>query len=226
MSPKLRHIPLKAKHIIGGFALLALLTTGLAPLESCSWANQEDLGVDQHIARGEEERDPLPGELVMKTLMEDSIRNSQKLEIKKNMARIIGEYRSRFKEEYFNGYFLTDFNEDGLPELWIKVGNYRDNAKLELYYPMPDGTLRKSDVFAEPGQYFIGDNYMMQVVGSGPGVLNVNRISIRNGAMAVENLDQIDLYSNPQARIPSFKEKEIRDTSLGNLTTLNRAFLN
>lgn len=169
-------------------------------------------------------RDPLPGDLVKQTLKEDSIKLAKTDVVKQNMSKVLADYRKHFKGDHFNGYFLTDFNEDGLPELWIKVGNYRENSKLELYYPLEDGSLRKSDTPAEPGQYYLGDNYMIQVVGSGPGYISINKIKIHNGQMDVEHVRELDLYSDPSLSLPSFKEKEVRHSSLANLNALHNAF--
>ena len=169
--------------------------------------------------------DPLPGELVMHSLIEDSVQDVRKEDLRRSMTKVIQDYRKKFRQDHFNGYFMTDLDNDGLPELWVKIGNYRDNAKLELYYPMPDGTLRKSETYAEPGQYYIGEDYIMQVVGKGPGYINVNRISINNGMMKVDNVRSIDLYTDPNASLPKFAEREIRDTSFNNLTVLNRALM-
>ena len=205
------------------FAALFIGIGTLAVIFGCSWADAA------RTAKGKYDKaqlafvDPLPGDLVMEALMSDSVQDVRKEDLRRSMTKIIKDYRKKFRQEYFTGYFMTDLDHDGLPELWVKIGNYRDNAKLELYYPMPDGSLRKSETFAEPGQYYIGENYLMQVVGSGPGYLDVNRISIVNGMMSVENERSIDLYSDPDAYIPTFAEHEIRDTSLTNLSSLNKA---
>lgn len=179
--------------------------------------------IDELALNEPELKDPLPGELVMQTLLEDSVQDVRRQELKKSMTNVIQNYRKKFRHEHFTGYFLTDLDDDGFPELWVKVGKYRDNAKLELYYPMPDGTLRKSSTHAEPGQYYIGDSYLMQVVGSGPGYIDVNRISIRNGEMQVDNERGIDLYADPTADLPNFAERVVRDTSFSNLTPINNA---
>lgn len=168
--------------------------------------------------------DPLPGELVAQALREDSVRTARKAAVKRHMTEVIANYRKRFQEPYFNGYFLTDFDDDEVPELWVKVGSYHDNSRLELYYPMPDGTLSRSDVQSEPGQYYVGDGYMMQVVGDGPGVININRITIRRGQMYIENVKQLDIHSNPGAQMPKFSETEKRYSDFTNLSTLYNAF--
>lgn len=216
---------LRAKNLMKKAAMLVMAFMGLWALQSCDWASHEDIDLGLSETAGDAlDRDPLPGELVQKIIMEDSIRAATKIQLRKNMSAIINEYKTKFREQYFTGYFLTDFNDDGLPELWVKVGNYRDNSKLELYYPMPDGTLKKSTTFAEPGQYYMGDGYMYQVVGSGPGIININRVTIHNGTMDVENIRELDLYTNPEARIPKFKEREIKGIPLTNLTPLVNAF--
>lgn len=216
-----RHTEINSRRLPKIAAAMMICTGSLLACSSCS---KDSSGAHDHSATESiSGRDPLPGDLVRQYLMEDSVRNVRREGLRKSMSQIITDYRKKFRHEHFTGYFVTDLDHDGLPELWVKVGNYRDNAKLELYYPMPDGTLKKSDTFAEPGHYFIGDDYIIQVVGSGPGYLNVNRISIRNGAMKVENEKGIDLYADPDAAIPTFAEREITDTSLRNLSTLDKA---
>lgn len=214
---------LTSTHLLFILVFLLLGIGAGATLWGVSWSK-----ANNQTAKNDEAsklRDPLPGELVMETLLqqEDSIQDYTKDRIKKEMMSVITEYRKRFRHEHFTGYFLTDLNKDGVPELWVKVGTYRDNAQLELYYPMPDGSLRKSHTFAEPGQYYVGDDYLIQVVGSGPGYVNVNRITIKNGEMQVDNEHGIDLYSDPDASIPTFAEREIRDTSFKNLSPLDKA---
>lgn len=221
-----RHKILTKKRLLSILAAIPLTIAGVSALSGCTWLGQRDIETDKAEEMDDiDTRDPLPGELVKQTLMEDSVKNVRRQQIKKAMANVINDYKQRFRQQYFTGYFLTDLDKDGLPELWVKVGTYRDNAKLELYYPMPDGSLLKSDTFAEPGQYYIGDDYLIQVVGSGPGYININRISLHKGVMDIEHIRDIDLYSDPEARIPNFAEREIRDTSLNNLNTLYNALL-
>lgn len=220
---KIGHNRLNSRRLPKITAAMTLCIGGAVALSGCSQSEAGSIDIDkfeQYAAH-----DPLPGELVRQYLMEDSIKSERRELLRKEMGAIIADYRKKFQQEHFTGYFMTDLDHDGLPELWVKVGNYRDNAKLELYCPMPDGSLKKSDTFAEPGQYYVGDDYIMQVVGSGPGYISVNRISIRNGMMHIVNERGIDLYADPGAAIPSFAEREIRDTSLRNLSTLDRALM-
>lgn len=219
---KNKKVRLTSKHLICILSVLILCVAGAAILWGCSTTGTAKSANEENI-ENIKLTDPLPGELVMQTLMEDSVQGVRREDLRRSMTKILQDYRKRFRQEHFTGYFMTDLDHDGLPELWVKVGQYRDNSKLELYYPMPDGTLRKSETFAEPGQYYVGDDYIIQVVGSGPGYINVNRISINNGTMEVENEHSIDLYSDPDASIPVFAESEIRDTSLTNLNTLHKA---
>ena len=215
------HKIFKLSHLFVILALVALVAGSVVVLEGCDWAEiTDDDNVYGPAAHRNSFDDPRPGELVKQIMVEDSLHAERKAAYKKQMADIISDYHKRFHYKHFTGYFLTDFDHDGFPELWVKVGNYRENSRLELYYPMPDGTLKRSETQAEPGQYYVGDGYMMQVVGSGPGYISVNRITIRNGEMRVENVSDIDLYSDPNAKMPKFKEKEIRDTALSNLTPL------
>ena len=214
---------LSTRHLVWVISLTALLVAGAAFVGGCSWIQQEDIEKDNTELAEKQDRDPLPGELVAQTLKEDSLRTLQKIELKKNMTKVVQDYRSRFREEYFTGYFLTDFDKDGLPELWVKIGNHRDNSRLELYFPQEDGTLKKTYTVAEPGKYYIGDDYMIQAVGAGAGFINVNKLSIYNGAMDVEVMKELDMLKDPDARIPKFKEREIRSYSLGNITPILNA---
>lgn len=218
----LRHTGFYSRRLPRVAAMMIISIGGLVALGGCSSADHDN-AVDPDGTENLSMRDPLPGDLVREYLMEDSVKNIRREGLRKSMTKILTEYRKKFRHEYFTGYFMTDLDHDGLPELWVKVGNYRDNAKLELYYPMPDGSLKKSDTFAEPGQYYVGDDYIIQVVGSGPGYINVNRISIKNGSMRVDNENGIDLYADPEANIPVFAERAIRDSSFHNLTALDRA---
>lgn len=224
MSAKRHKKNIRSKYLTWTLVLLILGLGSLAVLEVVSWHNDDD-EIHEHPATMDQfaSADPLPGDLVRQTLSEDSVHSVRMARIRSEMGKVISGYQKQFRHEYFTGYFLTDLDKDGLPELWVKVGNYRDNSKLELFYPMPDGSLLKSDTFSEPGQYYLGDDYIMQVVSSGPGYININKISLYNGMMNVENIRGIDLYEDPEASIPTFAEREIRDSSFSNLATLDRA---
>lgn len=217
---KRRHKGLTSTHLLIVFSVMLVCVAGAIGFWYLSWdANASELN-----RRADAElHDPLPGELVVQAILDDSIHDARREQLRTEMTKVIQDYRKKFRQDHFTGYFMTDLDSDGFPELWVKVGNYRDNSKLELYYPMPDGTLRKSDTFAEPGKYYIGDGYLMQVVGSGPGYIDVNRISIRNGEMHIVNERNIDLYGEPGVSMPVFAERAIRDTSFSNLSALNKA---
>lgn len=214
---------LTSKQLLLLFAAMTLSIGAIAAFWGSSWSKKAAAVSQKEKHESLAMTDPLPSELVFDSMVGDSLQDVRKEDLRRAMTKVIQNYRKKFRHDYFTGYFMTDLDRDGLPELWVKVGSYRDNSKLELYYPMPDGTLRKSDTYAEPGQYYIGDDYIMQVVGAGPGYIDINRISIVNGSMYVENERSIDLYSDPDAYIPTFAEHEIRDSSLNNLTSLNKA---
>lgn len=202
--------------------LIPLIGAFIFVLEGCAWDRRDDTDSTlSQISEEFEERDPLPGELVRQTILEDSLLSANKRELKKAMTGIISDTQKKFRQEYFTGYFITDLDNDNLPELWVKTGTYRENSRLELYYPLSDGSMVYSETPAEPGKYYLGDNYIIQVVGSGPGFLSINKITINNGQMEVENMRDIDLYKNPELAIPKFKEPEIRNYALTNVSPLH-----
>lgn len=192
----------------------------------CSWQNNEDAATDSLKALNEknEDRDPLPSELVERALVEDSLSGERRDLVRENMEKVVRDYRKIYHEEYYSGYFTTDLDEDNVPELWVRVGNYRDNSRLELYYPETDGSLKKTVTVAEPGKYYIGKDYLIQVVTAGPGIVSVNKITIYRGAMSIENMHDIDFYSHPDAALPKFNEKPAPNHSLSNLHPLLSAF--
>ena len=205
------------RRIFPATALLLLAVAAIWGFQSC------DRDGDGK-SKTENRTDPLPGDLVRETILEDSLRQIRKEKVQSNMEKVLAEYKSRSSNLTFNGYFITDFDDDLMPELWVKSGTNRENSRLELYYPRPDGSLQKSEVKAEPGKYYLGEKYLIQMVGSGPGRLNVNRVSIHNGEMDVVKLMEMDIYSNSKNQMPKFEEREIRNTSLANLSTLYSAF--
>lgn len=168
--------------------------------------------------------DPLPGDIVAKTMEQDSIFKALKDVVYSGMAGVLKNYGSKFREEYNSKYFITDLDNDGLPELWVKIGNYGDSGKLELYYPQSNGNLKKSFLFASPGKYYLGDSYLMQVVPNGPGYIEVNKIFLHRDEIHVDHIMSLDLYNNPDAKVPDFKEPEIQDISFKNLKPLQDFF--
>lgn len=226
MKSKTRYKGLSTKYLSLIFVFLLLCVCGAAVVWGFSWSFDHEDEITHHSGPVKLiEEDPMPSELVAQYLVEDSVKTVRRKQLKASMTNVITNYRKRFRQQHFTGYFMTDLDSDGLPELWVKVGNYRDNSKLELYYPLADGTLLKSEVNAAPGQYYIGDNYLIQVVESGPGYMDVNRITINNGTMKVVNESGIDIYGDANAKLPEFAEHAIRDSSFLNLTELNRALL-
>lgn len=190
-------------------------------LQSCAWEHQEDfektVETDTDPFNG---RDPLPGELVMLNMKQDSLAGVQKAIIKNNMNTVIQDFASKYKSSSSNGYFITDLNSDNLPELWIKTGNNRGNATLNLFYPNSDDSLKRSSIAAQPGKYYLGPDYILQVVPAGPAIFSINKITIRNGEIEVEKLKELDLYENPEAKLPDFKEPELRSAFFTNITPL------
>ncbi|MCH5214379.1 MAG: hypothetical protein J1E97_04240 [Muribaculaceae bacterium] len=170
------------------------------------------------------DRDPLPGELIDEHLTEQAANQDVKEQVKKEMTDIITGFRGRFTNDYYAGYFLTDLNSDGLPELWVKIGNNLSNSKFQLYFPLPTGHLRKSEISSTPGQYYLGKDYLIQVESVAPGIIDINKINIKGGFINLHLTHQLDTHVDPDAKIPDFKEKEVRFTSFRNLTILNSAF--
>ena len=199
----------------------ALLLTAMGISASGCGKSSE---TDSHDSIPLGQADPLPGELAKMTLLEDSLRIKNMAIIKKEMLRVLTEYRSKFRQESYTGYFVTDIDHNDVPELWVKSGQLRDNATLELFYPTPDGKLIKSETPAEPGQYFVGDGYLIQMVSAGPGLININRITLRNNRMEIENIRTIDMYAQPGMKKPKFEEPEIKSLPFANLTALHKAF--
>lgn len=163
---------------------------------------------------------PTPGELAAQAMEEDSIRSERLKTVKEKMENVLKSRSARFKDNYYTGYFLTDFDHDGIPELWIRTGNNLANANLELLTANAAGELVRSQTIAGTGRYFAGDDYLVQSLGQMPDVVNINKITIKNGEMEVTLLKQIDLLSDPDAKIPNFEEREIRGHKLTNLTPL------
>lgn len=167
--------------------------------------------------------DPLPGDLVKQSLEEDSVFEQTKGKILQAMTGVIKGYRANMRDSYLTGYFLTDLDSDGMPELWVKTGASSNNSKLELFYPMEDGSLKKSVSYSGPGEFFRGKDYLIQTVQSGPGYIDINHITIRKGEMVVTNERTIDTYANPESKVPKFEEPKIHDNSFANLSPINQA---
>lgn len=220
------HIRLKSGHIFLILGLIVFISIGAWVLQGCSWSHQEE-DMENSISQTQantKKSDPLPGDLVQKIMEEDSLREIREDIVMHNMLEVINDYSHKYHERHFTGYFLTDFDKDDIPELWVKIGNHRENSKLELYYPLQDGSLQKSVTPAEPGKYYLGNDYLIQVVNAGPGMINVNHINIYRGLMNVETMRDIDLYADPHAKVPHFEERQIKDYPFSNLSPIYTAF--
>ena len=150
--------------------------------------------------------------------------DSIKIKLKEGMKSQLAAYARRYKDEYYTGYFLTDLNGDSLPELWVKSGTHRDNSRLDMFYPLANGTLKKSSTPAEPGQYYIGKGYMIQIVTAGAGLVNVNRVSLHLGEMDIENIREINFLEDANAALPKPEEPQIESISFTDLAPLEQAF--
>lgn len=169
-------------------------------------------------------RDPLPGELVRQAILEDSLRMANKDTIKADMIKVLDQQAHEKSRNKQSGYFLTDFNHDGLPELWIKTTNFRNQTVFELFFPLADGHLKKSELTTEGGSYYMGDEYILQAISPGEGYLNVNHISISNRNIVVDHIKEIDLYNSNGGRLPKFEEPEIRLIPFTDTAPLQQAF--
>lgn len=81
--------------------------------------------------------------------------------------RIKAAYKAKIRgcDNIGLGYFLYDISGDGIPELWIQVGQASFEMHLEAYI-YEDETLRKIyDIGAARHMFYAGKNYVLTVVG-------------------------------------------------------------
>ena len=166
----------------------------------------------------------LPGDTLYLPISKSTLPDSIRQALKQGMKDVLSSYDRRYKDKYYTGYFVTDLNGDSLPELWVKSGTHRENSRLELYYPLRDGTLKKSSTPAEPGDYYLGEGYVIQIVGAGAGMKNVNRITLRRGEMDIENIQEIDYLDDAKSALPKPEEPKIKVSALGSKAALDKAF--
>ena len=167
---------------------------------------------------------PTPAEIARQAEIEDSLAAIAKVKAKAEMANVIKGFSSNHKNNNHTGYFMTDLDQDEFPELWIVLGSLGENFRLELYYPELDGSLRRSYHYTGFGAYYRGDDYLMQAAKSGPDYIDINKITIRKGEIYSDTHHSIDLASDPGAKLPNFKEREVQLTPFTNLSPLNNAF--
>ena len=74
------------------------------------------------------------------TSSQTSKSNSNALSVKEQMLGVLKKYRNKDTE----GYFITDINNDGRPELWIDCTvDYSTNGHKDIYFFDKSGVLKK-----------------------------------------------------------------------------------
>lgn len=201
--------------IMGGVAILAGLV---------STCNSEYTYHPHGNEMDSTRHNPTPAELAREAAREDSLWRVAKVRLHTEMENVVKGYRPNFKDNRYSGYFTTDLNSDDVPELWVLIGSPGESFRLELYYPTIDGTLKRSYEYTGFGTYYLGNSYLMQATKSGSDLIYINKITIRNGDLYSDTIRTIDLADDTNAKLPPFKEREIRLTSFSNMSTLDNSF--
>ena len=173
---------------------------------------------------GKNDSTPLtPAQQARKAQIEDSLWREAKMKLHQGMTDVLKTYQPNHKNNKHTGYFLTNFDSDTIPEMWVVIGNLAETFRLELYYPLPNGSLERSQVYTGFGTYYKGDKYLKSAVKNGPDYLSINQITIRKGELYADEIESINLTEDPNAKLPQFKEKEIQLIPFSNLAPLNQA---
>lgn len=165
-----------------------------------------------------------PAQQARKAEIEDSLRREANKKHHEEMTNIIKTYQPNYKDNRHTGYFLTDLDNDSVPEMWVVIGNLGENFRLECYYPLADGTLHRSQLYTGFGTYYRGDSYLKSAVKNGPDYVSINKITLRKGELYSDELESINLNEDPNAKLPKFSEREIQLYSFSNFTPINQAF--
>lgn len=168
--------------------------------------------------------DPLPGELVEDILRTDSILDAQKDVVKDTMSKVLAEYSKKHNNPAQTSYFTTDLDNDKVPELWIKNTNAIGEPRIELYYPMKDGSLKQSEVPVRNGDLYLGDDFVMLVMRGDPGKILIKELSIVNGVAELHVMKELDLALDPTLKNFTVGLPSITTAALSNLGPLNAAF--
>lgn len=204
------------KHRIGYFSLL-LLSAFI--LTACMGGKGKKEDSAHHLVA-----DPLPGDLVKQILLEDSLYSSSKDKIMEGMLTVVAGYKRSGSNKGLSSYFLTDLDHDSIPELWVKTATNEDDAKLELYFPTPDGGLKRSSSYAGIGKFYEGPGYLIQAASNKQGYFTINRITIDRGSMDIQEMETFDLYAHPEIKSKTFSEPLVKEYSFNNLTPIKTAF--
>lgn len=165
-----------------------------------------------------------PEEMARKDQEDDSLRRVAKAIAYVDMKEIVTNYQPLFKGNKHSGYFFTDMNSDSIPELWVLTGNPGETFRLELHYPMDNGTIKRSFIYTGFGTYYRGDKYLKAAVKNGPDYLSIDKITIRKGEIYSDELESFNLSGGSQTQLPRFEEKEIHPHSFSNLKPFEKAF--
>lgn len=210
-SPRntVKHSGLKLFYLISAVLLSAMLAV------SCNKNKKDQVEVSS---------DPLPGELVQDALRADSIRTATMGMVKDSMKSILVRYEEKLPNKEHMRYFMTDLDHDKMPELWIRNGSARDDQRLELYAPLKSGGLKKSEIQARHSDYYLGDDYVVQVMRGDPGKILLNELTINNGNLESHLMKELDLSKDPTLSNPKIDLPEVKTSPIGNLTLLDQAF--
>ena len=198
----------------GTLVVILLLMMGGIALSSCKKKDKMP----------EVSNDPRPGELVEDLIREDSILKEQKVVVKDTMEKLLASYNKKYTNAAQTGYFTTDLDHDRMPELWIKNTDPVGDPRIELYFPMRDGSLKQSEIEARNGQFYMGEDFVVFVMRGEPGKILIKELTIVNGNLESHVMRELDLSKDPTQRNFKVDLPEIRTVALSNTGPLKEAF--
>lgn len=145
----------------------------------------------------------------------NAISENTQEDVKEAYLDFLSKLDAMDEEQVFASYFLFDITGDGIPELWIELGNGEPEHAISVYMythelAVLDAGEKGNAAFSA---FYKGTDYILQVNGHW-GIFSGTKIRYRNGRLEYEQVfteepeENIEEFSEPPVESYSFNDTE------------------